>query len=135
MTNIEETNLNVVNGAYEAYGRGDIEHVLGVQDTHVVAESPGPPDIPWAGTHHGPDGMGRFFSAIDAASEVQAFEATSFIASGDQVIVMGTEKVRAKRTGRSYETHWIHAMTLKNGKIFRWREYVDTAAVAAAFRE
>lgn len=135
MTNSEETNLSVIKGTYEAYGRGDIEHVLGVQDTHVVAESPGPRDIPWAGTYHGRDGVGRLFSAIDAASEVEAFEATSFIASGDQVIVAGTEKVRAKRTGRSYETHWCHAMTLKNGKIFRWREYVDTAAVAAAFRE
>jgi hypothetical protein len=91
--------------------------------------------FPWAGTYNGRRDMGRYFAAVDSASEVQAFEATSFIARGDQVIVLGTEQVKAKRTGRSYEKHWIHAMTMKNGKIYRWREYVDTAAVAAAFHE
>ena len=135
MTSTEETNLSVIKGAYEAFGRGDIEHVLGVQHEQVVAVSPGPREIPWAGTYHGRDGLGRFFSAIGATTEVEAFEATSFIAHGDQVIVVGTEKVRAKSTGRSYEQHWIHAITMKDGKIFRWREFSDTAAVAAAFHQ
>ena len=73
--------------------------------------------------------MERYFSATDADCEVQAFEPTSFIASGDQVIVIGTEKVRAKRTGRSYETHWIHAFRLARPA------QIDLANILAASAE
>lgn len=48
--------------------------------------------------------------------------------------VLGVETIRSKRTGRSYETHWVHAFTLAAGRIINFREYCDTATAAAAFR-
>jgi ketosteroid isomerase-like protein len=48
-------------------------------------------------------------------------------------VVLGFEKVRSKRTGRSFENHWAHSFTLADGKIIKFREYAKTAAVAAAF--
>jgi ketosteroid isomerase-like protein len=63
------------------------------------------------------------------------FEPHTFLAEGDKVVVLGFERVRSRRTGRSYENHWVHAFTLAHGKIVKFREYCDTATVAAAFRQ
>jgi ketosteroid isomerase-like protein len=131
----EQTNLQIMKEAYAAFGRGDIAAVLSVQDPNTELESAGPKDIPWAGSFRGHEGAKRYFAAIEAEAEIDAFEPHTFLAQGDKVVVLGFEKVRAKRTGRSYEIHWVHAFTLSNGKITKFREYCDTATVAAAFRK
>jgi len=130
----EKTNLDIIKEAYAAFERGDIPAVLAVQDSTAEIESPGPREIPWAGSYRGPEGAERYFGIAFDESEVETFETHTFVAQGDKVVVLGVERVRSKRTGRSYETHWAHAITLAAGKIIKWREYVDTAAAAAAFR-
>jgi ketosteroid isomerase-like protein len=130
----EKTNLEIIQDAYEAFGRGDIDAVLSVEDPNTELELAGPQEIPWAGTFRGHDGAKAYFAAIAEEAEFDAFEPQTFLADGDRVVVLGVEKVRSKRTGRSYENHWVHAFTLTGGKIIRFREYADTASVAAAFR-
>lgn len=130
----EQVNLEIVKEAYAAFGRGDVPAVLRVEDPNTELEVGGPKDIPWAGSFRGLEGAQKYFAAIEAEAEFEAFEPRKFVAQGDDVVVLGFERVRARRTGRSYENHWVHAFTLANGKIIKFREYCDTAAVAAAFR-
>ena len=130
----EQANLEIMQEAYAAFGRGDIPAVLSVQDPDTELEIAGPKDIPWAGRFRGHEGAMKYFGLIEAEAEIDAFEPRTFLAQGDKVVVLGYEKLRSKRTGRSYETHWVHAFTLVNGKVINFREYCDTAAVAAAFR-
>lgn len=129
-----KTNLEIVKDAYDAFGRGDIDAVMSVEDPATELESAGPKEIPWAGSFRGHDGAKAYFAAIAEEADFEAFEPRTFLADGDHVVVLGVEKVRSKRTGRSYDNHWVHAFTLANGKITRFREYADTATVAAAFR-
>jgi uncharacterized protein len=131
----ENTNLNIIKEAYAAFGRGDIAAVLSVQAPNVELEYAGPKQIPWAGSFRGLDGAKKFFAAVEAEAEIVSFEPHTFLADGDRVVVLGFEKLRSKRTGRLYEAHWAHSYTLSNGKIIKFREYSDTAAVAAAFSE
>ena len=130
----DTTNLDIIKEAYAAFERGDIPAVVAIQDPTAEIESPGPKEIPWAGSHRGPEGAEKYFALAFGEVDVEAFETHTFLAQGDKVVVLGVERVRSKRTGRSYETHWVHAMTLAAGKIIKWREYCDTATVAAAFR-
>ncbi len=130
----DQTNLAIMKEAYAAFGRGDIAAVLSVEDPNTELEIAGPTEIPWAGSFRGHDGARKYFAAIEAEADFDAFEPHTFLAQGNKVVVLGLEKVRSKRTGRSYENHWVHAFTLENGKIVRFREYSDTATVAAAFR-
>jgi uncharacterized protein len=130
----EKTNLDIMNEAYAAFASGDIPAILAMYDPKAELESAGPQGIPWAGSYRGPEGAKKYFAAIDAAADVEAFEPHAFLAQGDRVVVLGVETIRSKRTGRSYETHWVHAFTLAAGKITRFREYCDTATAAAAFR-
>lgn len=130
-----KTNLEIIKEAYEAFGRGDVEAVLSVEDPHTELESAGPQEIPWAGAFRGHDGARAYFAAIAGEADFDLFEPQTFVADGDNVIVLGFERVRSRRTGRAYENHWVHAFTLADGKIVRFREYADTATVAAAFRQ
>ncbi len=129
----ENTNLDIIKEAYAAFGRGDIAAVLSVQAPNVEFEYAGPNQIPWAGSFRGLDGAKKFFAAVEAEADIDSFEPQMFLAQGDRVVVLGFEKLRSKRTGRSYESYWAHSYTLAGGKIIKFREYSDTAAVAAAF--
>lgn len=130
----DKTNLEIMKEGYAAFGRGDIPAILAIFGPGADLEIAGPKEIPWAGKYRGPEGAGKYFEVIDAESEIEAFEPHTFVADGDNVVVLGAETIRSKRTGRSYQTHWVHAFTLKAGKVVKFREYCDTATVAAAFR-
>jgi ketosteroid isomerase-like protein len=130
----EKTNLDIMKKAYAAFARGDIPTILGIYDPTAELESAGPKGLPWAGSYRGPEGAKKYFAAIETEADVEAFEPHTFMAQGDQVVVLGVETVRSKRTGRSYETHWVHAFTIAADKIIKFREYCDTATAAAAFQ-
>jgi ketosteroid isomerase-like protein len=130
----EKTDLDIMKEAYAAFGRGDIPAILAIMDPKAELEIAGPEGLPWAGSYRGPEGAGRYFAAIESEADVEAFEPHTFLAEGGHVVVLGVETIRSKRTGRSYETHWVHAFTLAAGKIIKFREYCDTATAAAAFR-
>ncbi|HYI00438.1 nuclear transport factor 2 family protein [Hyalangium sp.] len=130
-----ESNLRAVKDVYAAYDRGDLGAVLAGFTADIVWANPYPAHVPLAGEFRGHEGIRRFVSAIKASSESLAFEPREFIAQGEQVVVLGLEKVRVKPTGRTYENAWVHVWTLREGKAASIRVFGDTAAVSEAFRE
>jgi uncharacterized protein len=66
--------------------------------------------------------------------EFEQFEPQEYIAQGDKVVVLGHERQRVKATGEVVEDDWAMVFTLRGGKITKFRNYEDTAAVAAAHR-
>ena len=128
----EKTNLAVVQAAYAAFGRGDIAGLLEYISPEVEWDNPGPSSIPWAGSFRGHDGVQRFFAGLAATVDFESFAPTAFLAEGDRVVVLGSERARVKRNGVVVALHWAHAFTVANEKITQFREYTDSAAVAAA---
>jgi hypothetical protein len=59
-------------------------------------------------------------------------EPPEFIAQGDRVLVVGVATGRIKATNRTFEDHWVFAITVRNGKLTNVREYIDTLALARA---
>jgi ketosteroid isomerase-like protein len=59
-------------------------------------------------------------------------EPPEFVAQGDRVLVVGFSKGRVKATNRTFEDHFVIAITVRNGKVTNVREYVDTQALARA---
>lgn len=49
-------------------------------------------------------------------------------------MVPGWERVTARQSGRTWESHWAHVFTVEEGQVTRLREYYDTAALSAAFK-
>ena len=129
----EQTNVAVVQQAYEAFGRGDIPRVLDHLTDDVVWALQGPSTIPFAGVHRGREGIAEFFSLVEEALEYEQFEPREFVAQGDSVVVLGYERSLVKPTGRTFEQEWAHVYTLRDGRIATGRLFEDTAAEVAAF--
>jgi uncharacterized protein len=128
----EQDNLRTVEAVYAAFGRGDLGALLNTLGEDVVWEHPGPADIPWAGERRGRDEVAQFFIAVNQHLEVEQFAPRSFVTRGDEVIVLGYERMRTRIGGRVYGTHWVHAFTVRDGRITGFREYTDTSAIAEA---
>jgi len=121
----------IVTGIYEAFGRGDLAGVLSALADEVEWEMAG--TAPYAGRREGRAGVQEFFADLLGAVKIEMFEVDAVIGDGEQVVVLGRERCTVKRTGRSYEQHWAHAYTVREGKVATVRLYEDTQAQAVAF--
>ncbi|MPW23444.1 ketosteroid isomerase [Paraburkholderia sp. CNPSo 3157] len=130
-----QENVLLVQRAYDAFSKGDIEGVLITLAENVDWFIPGSTEIiPFAGRRHGPQEVGEFFSALAATQTAERFEPLDFIADQDKVVVLGVQRWRVASTGVTYEDEWAHVFTIENGRITKFTEYHDTAAEAAAHR-
>jgi len=127
----EQQNVDIVRRGYEAFGHGDLDAMMKLFDENIEWISPGPAELPTAGTRRGLQQVAEFFKSVNEVFEIQRFEPNAFIAQGDRVIVLGTETSRIKATDRVLDLDWAHAFTLRDGLVVAFHEYIDTAAVAA----
>lgn len=130
----EKENRAIVEQMYAAFGRQDIPAILGSLADDVDWQIVGPMEIPHAGPHRGRDQVGGFFKKIAENTNIEKFEPREFVAEGDKVVAIGYYSGKAKPTGRSYETEWTMVFTFRNGKVTRFREYSDSATLAAAYK-
>jgi ketosteroid isomerase-like protein len=49
-----------------------------------------------------------------------------------RVLVVGFARRKIKATNKMFEDHFVFAITVRNGKVTKIREYVDTQALARA---
>ena len=131
---MSEKNVEIVRRGYDCFSRGDIEGLLALFDDAIEWESPGPKELPTAGTRRGKQQVAEFFQKVDETFELTRFEPQTFLADGDRVVVLGEETSRIKATGTVLDAVWAHAFTLKNGKVVAFQEYMDTSATVAALQ-
>ena len=127
-------NIALVQTLYQAFARRDIPSMLAVLSTTVEWGEPSNPYNPAGGTRHGHAGFLEWVKVGNEAEEVLTLETKDFLANLDSVAVVGFTKCRVRRTGKEYETEFVHLITLKDGKVQRFREFFDTYAAAEAFR-
>lgn len=129
----EMRNVPLVQQMYAAFGKRDIQTLLTLVSDEIDWQILGPPKIAHAGPHRGRDQVRRFFATIAETLEITQFEPREFISQGDKVVVLGYYGGRVKATGRQYASEWAHVFTLRDGKVVKFREYADTANLAAAY--
>ena len=97
----------------------------GVKGTEGVA--------PHAGLRRGKAAVAEFFQILATTLDFQMFEPREFIAQGDAVASIGRYKATVKATKKVSEADWVMVFTLRNGKITRFREFTDSAAIVRSF--
>ncbi|MEO5375193.1 MAG: nuclear transport factor 2 family protein [Alphaproteobacteria bacterium] len=128
-----EQPVDVVREAYACFERHDIPALLRLVDEKCDWQAPGPPEaMAWAGSYHGPDDVRTFFDKLDKSVEILEFTTDKFIQEDDTVVVMGHERDRMRRTGKVVDLDWAHCFEVKKGKITRFHDYQNTAAIQAA---
>jgi uncharacterized protein len=131
----EQENTQLVQQEYRDFQNGDIRSVLGSLSSDVEWVVPQPKGVPLGGTYHGVEEVGRFFSSLGDTQEARQFEPREFVAQGDRVVALGHYAWHVKSTGREWESDFAHVFTVHDGKVTRFQEYTDSAALAEAFGE
>ena len=125
-----ETNIQTVKDFFSAIGKGDREKLLALVAEDIEWIIPGE-DWPLAGTYRGHAGLADLLETASGSIETTT-EPREFVAQGDRVLVVGFATGRIKATNKTFEDDWIFAITVRDGKLTRIREYVDTQALARA---
>jgi ketosteroid isomerase-like protein len=131
----DQENVRTVKAMFEAFGKGDLPGALAFLAEDVEWRLAGPTEVTYAGTRRGRDQVAELFKLLEQTSDFEQFEAQEFIAQGDRVVVLGHERQRVKATGLVAENDFAMVFTVRDGKITHFRNYEDTAAVAAAHRK
>ncbi|PTT70834.1 ketosteroid isomerase [Pseudomonas sp. HMWF007] len=125
-----EKNVQTVKDFFAAIGRGDKDGLLALVAEDIEWIIPGE-DWPLAGTRHGHAGLADLLETASRSMETST-EPREFIAQEDRVLVVGFAKGKIKASNKTFEDDWIFAITVRDGRLTKIREYIDTQALARA---
>jgi hypothetical protein len=126
--------IQVVQDLYRAFGRRDLAAILAVLSPDVEWAEPEHPFNPCGGTRHGHAGFLEWARIGSEQEDILLLEPHLFLAGENTVAVVGHTRCRAKSTGRTYDTDFVHLVSFNNGQIVRFQEFFDTYAAGEAFR-
>src|ERR1700735_1033447 len=126
-----EKNVQVVKDFLAAIGSGDKQRVLALvaDDIEVIIPGGG---WPLAGTHRGHAGLSDVLKKASEEIEMTYPKPPEFVGQGDRVLVVGVATGKIKATNRTFKDDWVFDITVRNGKLTKIREYIDTQALAKA---
>ena len=130
----EAQNTKIVKDAYEAFGRGDVQTLLGYFDETILWKPVhgAARHVPTAGERRGKAAVGEFFKIVSEQINFVRFEPKEFVAQGDKVVAIG-HYVAQVQTGRGFESDFVMVFTLRDGKVVQFQEFSDSAAINAAY--
>ena len=126
-----EKNVQVVKDFFAAIGSGDKQRVLALVAEDIEWIVPGE-GWPLAGTHRGHAGLADVIEKASAEIETTYPKPPEFVAQGDRVLVVGVATGKVKATNKPFKDDWVFDITVRNGKVTKIREYIDTQALARA---
>jgi ketosteroid isomerase-like protein len=126
--------LTAAETLYAAFARGAIEVVLEQLDPDITWELVGPAEIPYFGRYNGIAEVRRFFDLLGTHCVVEAFEINHLTETSTGVVAEGLERGRFAGHPDHYEMRWCHVMTMSQGRITTFTDYLDTAPMLAAWR-
>jgi len=126
-----QENVQIVKDLFAAMGGGDKQGLLALSADDIEWIIPGE-NWPLAGTHRGHAGLADVLQKASAMLETSFPEPPEFVAQGDRVLVVGVATGKIKATNKSFKDNWVFDITIRNGKVTKIREYIDTQALARA---
>jgi hypothetical protein len=121
-----EGSVDVVRGVYEALGRGDVAAVMGAMADDVEwHEAEG---MPYGGVYRGGQAVAEnVFGPIIRDVPNFAVSPEELIGSGDTVAVVVRYTGTGQATGKQLDLPVVHVWDVRDGKIARFRQFIDTA--------
>ena len=126
-----EKNVQAVKNFLAALGGRNKQALLALVAEDLEWIIPGE-DWPLAGTYRGYAGLEGLLQKANETVETSFPHPPEFVAQGERVLVVGFAMGKIKATNRAFEDHWVFDITVRNGKLTKIREYIDTQALARA---
>ena len=125
-----QDNVDVVQGAWDAFGRGDMVAVLDA--IAPAAETRIPETLPWGGTYAGPEGFGDFVAKLYESFEQFSATPDKVLGADDNHVIV-TAKVKGRtKGGTTIENRAVWIYQLRDGRIADAETFGDTAQVLQA---
>jgi ketosteroid isomerase-like protein len=130
-------NVTLLKSLYDAFGRGEIPAVLGAMSPDIkwyeAEGNPYRPDgTPWVG----PDAiLNELFMKLGDDWDGFTVHPKTFHAAGNNVIVEARYSGTHRKTGKSLDAQVCHVWDVKDGKLTKFQQYVDTAQLRTVMGE
>ena len=126
-----EKNLQTVKDFFAAIGRHDREGLLALVAEDIEWIIPGE-GWPLAGTYRGHAELANLLQKASDEVETAYPRPPDFLAQGDRVLVVGVATGKIKATNKPFKDDWVFDITVRDRKVAKIREYIDTQALARA---
>ena len=130
----EAQNIKVVQEAYAAFGRGDVQGILDrlTDDVSWKGVYGAASYVPTSGERRGKAAVATFFKQVAETVKFSQFDPKEFIATGDKVVALGHYRATTS-IGKNFDSDFAMVFTLTNGKVSHFQEFTDSAAINAAY--
>lgn len=126
-------NVKLVQGAYEAFAKGDVAAVLALLHEKVewneaehITYWPGGPLV-------GPQAVLQgVFARIPQDFDGFRVDVRRIVGCGETVLVEARYRATVKATGKPLDAQVAHVWDFRDGKVVRWQQYSDTWQFAQA---
>jgi ketosteroid isomerase-like protein len=125
-----QDNVDVIQGAWDAFRRGDIEAATAVADPS--AEVVAPETLPWGGTYHGPEGFRELLAAIVQHFDKFEPKPEKVLGADDDHVVVLVHVMGRTKKGQDVDTHAVWLYKMRNGQVIRADVFADTAGMLEA---
>ncbi|MDX8530334.1 nuclear transport factor 2 family protein [Mesorhizobium sp. VK25A] len=125
------SNLDLIRSTYEGSSEQNGRNLMAV--LHPDVEWTEAEGFPYAGTYVGVDALlAGVFARLGSEWTDYRAEVHTYLADGDRVAAFGVYSGTYKATGKSMRAPFAHLYEVRDGKIRRMTQYVDTVMVAKA---
>ncbi len=130
---------DVAEAWFEALTSGQIERALGLMapDVEFISHKPVPginDEMAWIGTFRGRDAVRESFTIFLGLCEVQSEKLVALFVDGDEALGIIHERTLVTATGMEFETEFVQRLTVRDGRIVRWKTYDDPCGILRALR-
>ena len=125
------TNVEVVKTAYANFATGNVPGVLDLFDPAIEwRECKGMPFVKGDGIYNGPEAVvTNVFMNLPVYFDGFNIAVTEIFGTDDKVVMVGYYQGTNKATGHPFKANATHVWTIKNGKLTRFFQAVDTVAI------
>ena len=124
-------NLEIIRATYEGPSEQNGKNLIAALASDAVwIEAAG---FPYAGTYTGPESViANVFQRLAGEWIDYRAEVASYVVEGDQVVAFGVYSGTYRQTGKAMRAAFAHHYRLREGKIVRMVQYVDSHMVQQA---
>ena len=128
------SNVQLAKDIYAAFGRGDIQTVLGSFHPDIEwREAEGNPYEPSGAAWVGPQAvLDKLFKRLGSEWESFVVTVRTLHDAGDYVVMEGRYTGTYKPSGGSIDAQVCHILRFQDGKLASFQQYVDTGQLQAA---
>jgi uncharacterized protein len=127
---VSQENVEIVRKGYEAWNRGDLDHIRRVTDDSFEWREAS--EVPGAGTRRGRAEFDRYLHSFQHFWRQFEFEPLEIRDAGERVLAVVVERARSARSDVEVSQLFMHVWTLREGKAVRLEGFYDEAAALEA---